>query len=66
MKQASGGGGSMIGGGGPHIHILVLCVTNFFSEIGCCQIKVCEHEYVNMSPPIIDLPPPLKQAKINV
>ena len=58
-------GRSIIGGGGAHIHIFVLCSINSF-EIEIKTLKsidftVCEQEYMNMClppppPPIIDLP----------
>ena len=38
---------SIIGGGGSYIHILVFCVINLKSIV----FMVCEHEYMNMSPP---------------
>ena len=44
-------------GGVADIHIFVFCNINSFLK--SIVFTVCEHEYMNISPPIIDLPPPL-------
>ena len=55
----NGVGRSIIGGGGAHIHIFMF--TDQISK----GINCAEHEYMNMSPPINDLPTPLMWTTIN-
>ncbi len=56
------------GGGGGHIFIYSCYAQLISFEIEIKNLKsivftVCEQEYMNMCPPIIDLPPPLSQQQ---
>ena len=45
----SGVDSSKVGGGGGHIHIIVVCTIIIFLK--SIFFTVYEHEYINMSPP---------------
>ena len=44
-----------------NIHIFVFCTINFFLKL--IVFTLCEHEYMNISPPLIDL---LRSLQVNL